>query len=103
MYFSGMTKDELIETLITLRSAIEAEGVTHLALFGSRARGDNSPQSDIDLLLEVDAGSHFSLLDLIGVEHLVGDTTGLKANALMRRSLSADFRNAIENDVVAVF
>jgi hypothetical protein len=98
-----MTKDELIETLITLRSAIEAEGVTHLALFGSRARGDNGPESDIDLLLEVDHESHFSLLDLIGVEHIVSDTTGLKANAVMRRSLSTGFRDSIKRDVVPVF
>jgi uncharacterized protein len=98
-----MTKDELIEALVTLRPAIEAEGVTHVALFGSRARGDNKPHSDIDLLLEVDTNSRFSLLDLVGVQHIVQDRTGLPANAVMRRSLSPDFRRSIGKDVVEIF
>ena len=31
-----------------------AGGVTHAALFGSRARGDKRPDSDTDILIEVD-------------------------------------------------
>lgn len=93
----------MIEALVTLRPAIEAEGVTHVALFGSRARGDNKPHSDIDLLLEVDPESRFSLLDLVGVQHTVRDKTGLPANAMMRRSLAPDFNRAIRKDVVEIF
>ncbi len=34
----------------------ESEGVTHMALFGSRARGDNRPDSDVDLLIDIVPG-----------------------------------------------
>ena len=98
-----MTRDDLIKTLLSLKPALEAEGVQHLALFGSRARGDNKPDSDVDLLVEVPEQNSFSILNLIGVEHAVGDNLGLKANAVMRRSLRDSFRASIEPDIVDIF
>ena len=98
-----MTRDNLIKTLRLLKPALETEGVQHLALFGSRARGDNRPDSDIDLLVEVAETNSFSILNLIGVEHAVSDNIGLKANAIMRRSLRDNFRASIEPDIVDIF
>lgn len=98
-----MQRNELLAKIRALQPRLEAEGVDHVALFGSRARGDNRPASDVDLLIEVDPGQLFSLLDLIGVEHMVEEATGISANALMRRSLERDFATAIANDVIEVF
>jgi len=92
-----------METLIVLRPTLRDEGVAHVALFGSRARGDHRPDSDIDLLIDVDPGCRFSLLNLVGIEHIVGDATGLSVNAVMRRSLDADFRKAAAADLIEVF
>ena len=93
----------LLARLASIRPGLEAEGVSHLALFGSRARQDNTETSDIDLLVEVMPASRFSLLDLIGVQHMVEDATGLNANAVMRRSLPPDFSRSIFSDVITVF
>ena len=98
-----MQRDAIIERLMTLRPHLLAEGVTHVALFGSRARGDYSEQSDLDLLLDVDPSSRFSILNLVGVEQIVETATGIPANAFMRRSLDDSFRNSIKDDVVEVF
>jgi predicted nucleotidyltransferase len=98
-----MQQFKLIATLKSLRPQLEAEGVTHLALFGSRARGDHRPDSDIDLLVEAPEESDFSILNLIGVEHLVSDSVGLQTNALMRRSLREKFRTSIEPDILEIF
>jgi predicted nucleotidyltransferase len=98
-----MDKKSIIAKLEELRPDLEAEGVEHLALFGSRARGDNREDSDIDLLLEVSPASRFSILDLIGVEHLVRDATGLPSNAFMRRSLDNDFRSSAESHLIEIF
>lgn len=102
-YIPVMYKHELIERLRQLRPDLAAEGVEHLAVFGSRARGDNQPASDIDILIDVDPQRMFSLIDLIGVQHIIQDRTGLPANALMRRSLDDRFRGRIESDLVEVF
>ncbi len=102
-YPATMQRAELIRLLNALRPQLEAEGVEHLALFGSRARGDNRSDSDIDLLVEVAENASFSILNLIGVEHLVSDNSGLRTQATMRRSLGEKFRSSIEPDILEIF
>jgi predicted nucleotidyltransferase len=98
-----MTRDEIIATIKENADAIKAEGVTKLAIFGSRVRGDNRPDSDIDVLVEVEPETSFSILNLIGVEHIIEDATGLHAQATMRRSIPPRFAARIADDVVEVF
>ena len=86
-----------------LRPKLAAEGVTHVAMFGSRSRGDHKPDSDLDVLIEVEEGRPFSLLNLIGVQHVIGDEIGLDVNAVMRRSLDPRFRREIEADIRDIF
>ena len=97
-----MTREDIIAAIRKSSEALKAEGVTRLALFGSRARGDNRPDSDIDVLVEVEPDTSFSLLNLIGVEHIIGDATGLHAQAAMRRSLPPRFAQRIADDIVEV-
>jgi predicted nucleotidyltransferase len=98
-----MTRDEIVEMLRKNAPAIKAEGVSKLAIFGSRGRGDHRSDSDLDVLVEVEPDTAFSLLNLIGVEHIIGDATGLHAQATMRRSIPADFADRIADDIIEVF
>jgi predicted nucleotidyltransferase len=98
-----MTRRDIIEKIRSAAPALRAEGVTGLAIFGSRARDDARPDSDLDLLVEVAPDSRFSLLNLIGVQHIVTDVTGLAAQATMRRSLDAGMAKRIADDLERVF
>jgi predicted nucleotidyltransferase len=97
-----MTRDEIIATIRKNAEAIRAEGVTKLAIFGSRVRGDNRPDSDLDVLVDVAPDASFSLLNLIGVEHIIEDATGLQAQATMRRSLPPRFAERIADEILEV-
>jgi len=74
-----MTREEIIATIRKNAAAIKAKR-DQACLFGSRVRGDNRPDSDIDGL-GVEPDASFSLLNLIGVEHIIEDATGLQAQA----------------------
>ena len=98
-----MQLEEIHSRLRALEPELRARGVAHIAVFGSRARGDARPDSDVDLLLEVPQGSLFSILDLVGVESLVADSTGLTANIFMKRGLDRAFSESIKADIRQVF
>jgi predicted nucleotidyltransferase len=98
-----MTRDEIVEKLRASAPTLRAEGVTGLAIFGSRARGDAREDSDLDVLIDVDPESRFSLLNLSGVGLIVEDVTGLKTQVSMRRSLEPRIAERIADDLIQVF
>ncbi len=60
-------------------------GFTNLRVFGSRARGDASPESDLDLLAEFPPET--SLLDVIGFEQDLEELLGIPVQVLRERAL----------------
>jgi predicted nucleotidyltransferase len=50
------TKQDILSLLNQNRSLLRARGVRRIGLFGSFVRGEQRPDSDIDLLIEFDAG-----------------------------------------------
>lgn len=79
---------------------LREHGVLRAGVFGSRARGEERPDSDLDLLVELEAGS--SLLDLIGLELEISEHLGVKAQVITYRSLHPLLRDRILADEVPI-
>jgi predicted nucleotidyltransferase len=62
--YDGCERSEAIETLRRSEPALRQRGVKHAALFGSVARGDDRPDSDIDIMIEVDPDARITVLRL---------------------------------------
>lgn len=58
-------RDDVLAKADLLRAVAKAHGAVSLALFGSAARGDERPGSDVDFVVEFEPGR--SLLDLVGI------------------------------------
>ena len=69
------TKEEIVKTLDKNRSRLQALGVKRLGLFGSFVRGEQRADSDVDLLVDFEAGQktfdHFIQLSFL-LEDLLG-------------------------------
>lgn len=84
-----------------LRTIAVAHGVRSLSLFGSAARGDARPGSDLDFLVELENGR--SLVDLVGVKHDLESLFGRPVDVFTRRSLKPAVLAAARTDLVRVF
>lgn len=84
---------------------LRESGIGALYLFGSRARGDHRPDSDIDLLFDVSdaADAHFSLLDQTGLMVRLEEALGSDVDFVERRALRPRIRPHAEAEKVRIF
>jgi uncharacterized protein len=99
-----MTREEITEILLQRADALKAIGATRLYIFGSRARGDNRPDSDLDLFIDFDANEKIPLASkLIAFEGELIRDTGLAVEIATRNDFHRYIRGRIEQDAVRVF
>ena len=75
-------------------------GAQRAGVFGSYARGQAGPESDLDLLVELPPGS--SLLDLVGLEQALGDELGVRVEATTYRALHPLLRDRVLQDELRI-
>lgn len=100
---ADIPREAILARLRELAPAIKAEGVTKLAIFGSRARGDARPDSDLDVLVETTARGAAPSFDMFKVMHLIEDGTGLRVQISQRDLLKPRIAEQIADDVIEVF
>lgn len=79
---------------------IRAFGVQSLSLFGSVARGEATPDSDIDLLVQFDGPVSFD--QYMGLKLLLEDLLGVKVDLVTLGGLHSRLRPIIEAEAVRV-
>ena len=100
---ADITLSAIVAKLREIEPAIRAQGVVRLAVFGSRARGDARPDSDLDILVDAKPREQPPPFDLFKVQHLIEDATGLSVQISMRDMLKPRVAQRIADDVIEVF
>jgi predicted nucleotidyltransferase len=102
-YDPVMTREELIARINGAMPALRSDyAVTALYLFGSTARGDDKPGSDVDLLVEFEADAHPTLLSLAGVYGYLTDLLGRPVDLGTLDSLRPQLRDSVRAEMLRV-
>ncbi len=89
-----MDRDAIIARLRASEGELRARGVAHAALFGSRARGDNRPDSDIDIMIGVEPGSVDDVYAYTGLELFIAGLFEGPVDVVDREALKSYVRPA---------
>lgn len=98
-----MDRLEIIARLREHRSELERRGVLHAALFGSVARGDDRPGSDIDILIEVDEGAVPDVFAYAGIKRQIADLFDQKVDVVDRAALRSFAEDSSAADAIYAF
>ena len=96
-------RDEVLAKLHALEKPLRARGLKSLAVFGSVVRGAPRPDSDVDVLIDIEPGVSFSLIDLVRLKDFLEDCLGHKVDVVTRAGLDANVRDRVQSEAQIVF
>lgn len=97
-----MDRETVIRTLRAHEAELRAEGIAHVFLFGSVARGEADEKSDVDLFYDYDS-PRFSLFDIVHMRDRFAEILGTKVDAITRDSVHRRIREEVEAEAIQVF
>ena len=98
-----MNREEVLSKLRAHESELRAAGIVRIALFGSVARGDHAPNSDIDLLAEFDPTGHYTLLTIGRLESRLSDLLGSHVDLSSPDWLKDSVKRQAQQEAVLAF
>jgi predicted nucleotidyltransferase len=101
--YKTMKIDEILARLRENETALRARGVKHAALFGSCARGDNRPDSDIDIMVEFDPAAHVTVFNYAGLKDYIAGLFDGPVDVVSREGLKPYVRPAATTDAIYAF
>ena len=84
----------------TIRPVLRRHGIKRAGIFGSVVRGEATPESDVDVLVELDRQA--SLLDFIGVKLDLEDALGRRVDLVEYAAIKPRLRDRILREEVPI-
>ena len=99
-----------VKTLAEIRGILRAQkpylakhyGVTIIGVFGSIVRQEHRPDSDLDILVELERPPKVSLIGLVEMEQYLSDVLGIKVDIAIKTNLKRRIGERILREVVPV-
>jgi hypothetical protein len=96
---SPLTREQIVGTLQAHRERLRQFGVTRISLFGSAARGQIGPESDIDMVVEF---SGITYRRFVAVKSFLEPLFGRRVDLLTPPAVQGRLKQEIERDMVHV-
>ena len=94
-----MNREELLTKLRELKPWLEEQGIVNVRLFGSYARDEAGPNSDVDLLVEMTKPLGFAFF---GIEEDLSKALGARVEMGTARAMVDRVRRHAESYAIAV-
>lgn len=95
------TLSEIKQILQTQKPYLaEKYGVIEIGVFGSYVRGEQGPNSDLDILIELTDPPRISLLGLVNLENYLSDLLGVKVQTAIKKNLKSRLEPYILQEVM---
>ncbi len=98
-----MTRDAIIAILRAHEAPLRRQGVVRAALFGSAARGDATPASDLDIMVDIDPAARVDLYGYVGITQYIARLFSVPVDVADRTMLIDAVRRTAEQDAVYAF
>lgn len=95
---TSLTPDAVVAVLRAHATELRQAGISHVGLFGSVARGEAGPDSDIDLVVELDPGARIGLFRLVGLERRLTELLGRNVGLLPEPIEQSRLRASVDRD-----
>lgn len=99
-HVAGQARGEVLRKQALVRTLAKAYGARSVELFGSAARNEDGPGSDLDFLVELEPGR--SMLDLIGLAEDLQEALGRKVEAVTTSGLKPRVLKEARRDAVRI-
>lgn len=95
-----MRRDEVLRILREHRDEIAAFGVRGLHIFGSVARDEATPESDVDILVDFDPEASIGLFKYLRLQRYLATLLGRKVDLVTREAIRPQLAKYIYQDLI---
>lgn len=96
-------RNELVKRLKQAQVQLQSEGVLHASIFGSVARCEADPESDVDILVDLGPGAKIDLFQFVGLQQLLEKIMEREVDLVSRKGLRPGRHDSILADAIEVF
>ena len=96
-----MKTEDVLSILRRHEGDLRARGVRRAALFGSVARGENRPESDIDIMIEIEPEADIGVFEYAGIKQYIASLFDGPVDVVSRDNLKPFIRPAVADAVYA--
>lgn len=98
-----ISRDQALGILRRHQAELKALGVRRAAVFGSVSRGEARPDSDLDIMIELDNAEHLTAFDYAGIKRKVAALFPVRTDVVAHDSIKKSVSAAVSRDAIYAF
>jgi predicted nucleotidyltransferase len=98
-----ISKDQALDILRRHKAELKALGVRRAAVFGSVSRGEAGPDSDLDIMIELDEPNKLTMFDYAGIKRQVAELFPVRTDVVAKDSMKRAIGTSALRDAVYAF